>query len=145
MGNSEEENNSVLWVFKSQKKRGLVGDIVFDSFHILLSAPMSGPPVLGLKMKNLPMICSVESQPCSNVVETVVAMTLQDSSSYNCGDYLARRSARERSSKSHEIEDGDECPVLVAEDAVDAVCRERMCEYFVVFVQLLQQPYLSRK
>lgn len=91
---------------------------------------ISGPPVLGLKMKNLGN-CSVESPTTSmDLVEKVQVMASQDDSCYKCTDYLSRRSARNGSAKPQQIDDEDDCPTLMAEDSVDAVCREKMCEYF---------------
>ena len=93
-----------------------------------VSTIMSGPPMLGLKMTNM-RICSFGPPPIIDLVEKVKVMTSQDASSYRCNDYLSRRSARGSAAKSHQINDEHECPALMAEDAVDAVCREKMCEY----------------
>ena len=89
---------------------------------------MSGAPTLGLKMTNM-RISSFGPPPILDLVERVKVMTSQDASSYRCNDYLSRRSARGSAVKSHEVDDEHKFPALMAAaDAVDAVCREKMCE-----------------
>ena len=88
----------------------------------------SAAPVLGLRMKGTLRLSSIiDDSRFSNLVDQVHAMESQDTTFYKCSDYLARR-ANKKIPLTKEADD-DDCPILVDEDIVDAVCREKMCEW----------------
>jgi len=88
-------------------------------------------PSLGLRMTNsglsgLPTEC-VDN--CSHN-DRVKAMLAQSDSVYTSSDYIGRRSAKERS-LCHRVGNGSSSfpEMIVDHDKVDAVCREKMCEW----------------
>jgi hypothetical protein len=89
---------------------------------------MSANPLLSLRMKS--SRSTPPSERCNGFDEETndrvqVMLALEDSQPYKCRDYLLRR-------KLERIEEGpdssaDDVPPLVSE--VDALCREKMCEW----------------
>ena len=61
--------------------------------------------------------------------DRIKAMLSQSESTYFCSDYIGRRSNKE-SNACHATGQGSEIPELVIDqDKVDTVCREKMCEW----------------
>jgi len=91
----------------------------------MISSSTTTTPMLNLRMR---CVRTAPSQECdedgtpddAGVVDKVKVMLSQASVVYKCRDYLARRM---------EESDEDECPSLVPDDTIDAVCREKMCEW----------------
>jgi hypothetical protein len=81
----------------------------------------------------------VDSDISCDSVERVRVMMEQDGTAYRCRDYLDRRTVTTMSSPSNRPKDDAtsvidgtstrECPPLATEELVDAVCREKMCEW----------------
>lgn len=87
-------------------------------------------PLLGLRMRSGRKAPPREYVGCDLVERVNVMLNQDDSSAYRCRDYIGRRTGRE-AAKLEEASPSfdDECPTLVNEDTVDAVCREKMCEW----------------
>ena len=90
----------------------------------MISSP--SVPVLGLRMRSSRVMAAMDT---NETVDRVKVMMRQDSSTYLCRDYLARRITKENASPANDSTEASECPDVVCEDIVDAVCREKMCEW----------------
>ncbi len=90
---------------------------------------MSSVPVLGLRMNGNVCLLSLDAPVECDLVDKVKVMASQDSTTYKCSDYLTRRgkdASRKLDNPRSADEDG---PILLDDDVVDAVCREKMCEW----------------
>ena len=75
-------------------------------------------PLLGLRMRSSRSYPPTRSAETPDHAERVQVMMKQDSGVYLCRDYLGRRTPKGSSPET--------CP---PDDIVDAVCREKMCEW----------------
>ena len=95
--------------------------------------PAPPTPILGLRMRSGRTAPSPSENTMScNVVERVRAMAELEDSAYRCRDYLSRPSNGTPGKDSTPTVDGTsarDCPPLVNDEMVDAVCREKMCEW----------------
>lgn len=71
---------------------------------------------------------SLDAHTHYDLIDRVKTMAFQDASTYKCGDYLARR-AKDFTWKHHSCCDSHDKLMLDADEMVDAVCREKMCEW----------------
>lgn len=71
---------------------------------------------------------SLDAPSQCDVIDRVKTMASQDASTYKCGDYLARR-AKDIARKQYSSCDSHDNSMLDVDDMVDAVCREKMCEW----------------
>lgn len=90
---------------------------------------MTNVPVLGLRMKHNVRIVSMDSPIECDLVDKVQLMALQDSMSYKCSDYLTRRAKDAATNHEKACCTEEDCPMRLSEEMVDAVCREKMCEW----------------
>lgn len=79
-------------------------------------------------MKGELRLLSLDASNQSDIIDRVKTMVTQDASTYKCGDYLARR-GKDVARKQCSCCDSQKNTVLDVDDMVDAVCREKMCEW----------------
>mmetsp|Transcript_6788 Transcript_6788/g.12574 ORF Transcript_6788/g.12574 Transcript_6788/m.12574 type:complete len:333 (-) Transcript_6788:144-1142(-) len=83
-------------------------------------------PVLSLRMRSSHSGPPPEFAEGCNHGDRVKAMIMQEQSGYKCEDYIGRRSCKESSACDSDQMDIDQIEHF---NSVDAVCREKMCEW----------------